>query len=139
MKVKVEVFNTLKNVPVDKRNIINCARKVWSSESKRAAHLNIILVNDDYIIDLNKQFFGKSTTTDVISFPLSDETQNIFEGEIYINVEQVERQSQDYGVSFEEELLRMVIHGILHFLGYEDKTESDKEKMRSLENKFLFS
>ncbi len=97
--------------------------------------VNIIFVDNDYIIDLNKRYFSRNTPTDVISFIIEDEKE--CEGEIYISVEQAKLQARDYDVAVGNELLRLVAHGVYHLLGYEDATPEQKATMTSLEDQAL--
>jgi len=112
------------------------ARSVWCAEQKRNTKINVIFVSNDHICELNRQYLGKNNPTDVIAFPLSDD-DDMFEGEIYISVDQVFINSEVFGVTPGEELRRVLVHGLLHFLGYEDKTPGDKKKMTERENFFL--
>ncbi|MFQ5863697.1 MAG: rRNA maturation RNase YbeY [bacterium] len=136
MKLQVQVHNTVAN-KLNLLEIENIAKKVWLSEGKVDGHIEIILVNDEYIRNLNKEYLKKNSATDVIAFPLSEENEKSFEGEIYISLDTVKEQAIRYNVNLEEELLRMVIHGMLHFLGYDDKTTQNKKTMTNLENYFL--
>lgn len=129
-------FYNHQNKEIDLSSLKEIARSVWRSEEKRHAKINVILVTDDYICELNRQYFGKNNPTDVIAFPLSDD-DDLFEGEIYISVDQVVVNSAVFGVTPAEELRRVLVHGLLHFLGYEDKTPADKKKMTERENYFL--
>lgn len=136
MKLHVKIHNTL-STRVDLLEIEKIAKKVWRTESPVDGHIEIILVDDKYIKNLNKKYFKKNSTTDVIAFPLSEEHEKSFEGEIYVSLDTIREQAKRYNVSLKEELHRMVIHGILHFLGYDDKTARDKQTMTNLENHFL--
>ncbi len=136
LKLHVKTYNTLSE-NIDLREIEKIANMVWINQSKVDGHIQIILVDDDYIRNLNKKYLHKDSATDVIAFPLSGDNEKLIEGEIYISVETVKEQAKRYKVKLKEELHRMVIHGILHLLGYSDKTEEDKQKMTHLENYFL--
>jgi len=113
------------------------ARAVLSGERVSEAAINIILVDDQYITRLNHQFLNKNTTTDVISFNLEDEPGGALEGEVYANIEQIRRQAEDYQVTFKEELCRVLIHGILHLVGFEDYTSEQRLKMVAKEDYYL--
>lgn len=103
-----------------------------------ALNVSIIFVNDDFIQHLNKQFLNKDEPTDVLSFKLSQEG-NILEGEIYISSETAQQNALHYNVTHENELLRLVAHGIFHLLDYDDATAAEREKMTKMENKALES
>ena len=97
--------------------------------------VTIVFVDNDYIINLNKRYFARNTPTDVISFIIENEKE--CEGEIYISVEQAKQQARDYDVTLDNELLRLIAHGIYHLLGYEDATPEGKATMTSLEDQAL--
>lgn len=137
MKLKINIENINPKYRVKKSNIHKIIKLVFSEEKKPAAEIGIIFVDDDYIIELNKKFLDKDDTTDVLSFPLGDSDVTAVVGEIYINLNQVEEQAADYNVSFDEEMNRMVIHGLLHLLGYRDQTVNEKNEMTIRENYFL--
>ena len=98
--------------------------------------LSIVLVDDSEIQSLNERFLGKERPTDVIAFPLDNDGDKIW-GEIYISVDRAKEQANDYGVAYSEELARLVIHGILHLLGYEDHGKLDQKKMKAKEDDYL--
>jgi len=98
--------------------------------------ITIVFVDDDYIINLNRQYFSKDTSTDVISFVLEDSDES-GEGEIYVCIDQVKRQATDFNVTFENELYRLVAHGVYHLLGYDDSTLEEKQIMDERQEKAL--
>lgn len=104
----------------------------WKGKGK----LSIILTDDGMIRDLNCRFLKRDWATDVIAFPFGEEEKGLW-GEIYISEERARDQALIYDVSFEEELTRLIIHGILHLLGYQDKSEELKKKMEIKENHYL--
>jgi len=97
-------------------------------------YINIILVDNKKIIELNAQYLRKNEPTDVLAFNLSENKQNFFEGEIYISLDRTVEQAKEYGVTFEQELIRLVSHGVLHLLGYKDDTPEGKKRMSTLED-----
>jgi probable rRNA maturation factor len=112
-------------------------RSVLRTEKRRTADLGVIFINDRRMRALNAEFLRHYYTTDVLSFPLSDRHAACLEGEIYVNLDQARRQAREYGVSFRQEIFRLVIHGTLHLLGYDDKTRMGKERMTRRENTYL--
>ena len=137
LKLQLSIFNQhAQKIPL--QDIDRVAEKVWRRESKRDGAINIVLVDDNQIKDLNKRYLNKNRVTDVIAFPISDE-DNLFEGEIYISVDRVLENARIYKVDSSNELQRMVVHGMLHFLGYDDKASVEKEKMTNRENYYLSS
>ena len=102
------------------------------SENKSEGEINYIFCDDDYLVEINQQYLNHDTLTDVISFDYS--LGNEIHGDIYISLERVRENAEEFKASFDEELKRVMIHGILHYCGYKDKSESDEALMRSKED-----
>ena len=98
--------------------------------------VNYIFCDDVYLHKLNMEFLKHDTLTDIISFDNS--MGKLINGDIYISIERIVENAKDYKVSFLEELQRVMIHGVLHCLGFKDKTEEDQKEMTIQENKALF-
>ncbi|WP_420571220.1 rRNA maturation RNase YbeY [Kordia sp.] len=109
--------------------------KVIASEDKKEGEINYIFCDDEYLHKLNVEFLNHDTLTDIISFDNS--LGNQLHGDIFISIERVADNAKDFKVSFEEELRRVMIHGVLHYCGYKDKTDTDQEVMTSKENEKL--
>lgn len=108
--------------------------RVIEAESSALGEIQFVFCSDVYLLSINKTYLQHDTFTDIITFPYNF---NPLSGEIYISVERVAENADQYQVSFEEELSRVMVHGVLHLLGYEDHTESLKQKMRSKEDEYL--
>lgn len=106
-----------------------------SSESYKLEEVNYVFCDDEYLHKLNVEFLKHDTLTDIISFDYS--MGKLIQGDIYISVERVEDNAKDFGTSFKEELRRVIIHGILHYCGYKDKTDNEAKIMREKENHYL--
>ncbi|MCB0423163.1 MAG: rRNA maturation RNase YbeY [Mangrovimonas sp.] len=109
--------------------------KTIEAESCSQGEINYIFCDDEYLHKLNVEFLNHDTLTDIISFDYS--IGKIVHGDIFISVERVVDNAQDFKVTFEEELGRVIIHGILHLCGYKDKTDEDAQVMRLKENHYL--
>lgn len=94
--------------------------------------INIILVKDSYLLELNKKYLLKDYLTDIITFNYN--WDNFIEGDLYISLERVIENSDIYSKSLSDELLRVIIHGILHLIGFDDETQSQKQIMRKKED-----
>ena len=99
--------------------------------------INYIFCDDDYLHKLNVEFLQHDTLTDIISF--DNTLGKLIGGDVFISVERVKENAEEYRVSFDEELYRVMIHGVLHYIGFKDKTEKEKEFMRNKENEALLS
>lgn len=97
--------------------------------------ISYVFCDDDYLHKLNVQFLNHDTLTDIISFDYS--VGKNLQGDIFISVERVEDNAKDLGLTFKEELHRVIIHGILHYCGFKDKSESDANQMRLKEDEAL--
>lgn len=106
-----------------------------SNEGFKEGELNYIFCDDAYLLKLNIEFLDHDTLTDIISFDYT--LGKLINGDIYISVERVEENAKDYSVSFENELSRVMVHGILHYCGYKDKTEVEAMEMRKKENYYI--
>ena len=105
--------------------------KVISSENKSEGDINYIFCDDDYLVEINQQYLAHDTLTDIISFDYS--IGNELHGDIFISVERVRENAVDFNVAFDQELKRVLVHGVLHYSGYKDKTEEDVKLMRQKE------
>ncbi len=115
---------------VRKNALLMLVREIIRNEKvSRNVHFDYILVDDRFMRSLNRKYFRKRTTTDVIAFDLSGESAREIEGEIYINLDQAAKQAGENGVSFSDEIFRLAAHGCLHFLGYDDHGAADRKKM----------
>jgi len=109
--------------------------QVIVSENKTEGDINYIFCDDEYLHQINVEYLDHDTLTDVISFDYS--LGNEIHGDIFISVERVQDNAVDYNVPFENELRRVIIHGILHYCGYKDKLEADELLMRKKEDEKL--
>jgi len=91
---------------------------------------------DEDLLEINRSFLDHDTFTDIISFPTSG-NPNIVSGEIFISVDRVKENAIEFKVSIKKELLRVMIHGVLHFIGYEDHSSAEKKQMRAKEDYYL--
>ena len=105
-------------------------------EVKKKLHITYVFCSDEYLLNMNKQFLEHDYYTDIITFPLS-ETEKEIEAEIYISIDRVKDNAEKFKTEFLEEFHRVVFHGVLHLMGYKDKSKVDKETMRNKENEWL--
>jgi rRNA maturation RNase YbeY len=98
--------------------------------------LNYVFCSDAYLLEMNQSYLNHDTYTDIITFDNS-ETDDVLQGDIFISVERVRENAQKFGINEQDELHRVMIHGLLHLLGYGDKSKAEKAKMTEKENHYL--
>ncbi|MBQ0147372.1 MAG: rRNA maturation RNase YbeY [Flavobacteriaceae bacterium] len=106
-----------------------------SNEGKSIEELNYIFCDDEYLLEINRQYLDHDYYTDVIGFDNSED--DVLTGDIFISIERISDNAEQNNVSFENELARVMIHGILHFAGYPDKGEDEKRIMTEKEDFYL--
>ena len=116
---------------LDEQRYASWLSDVIASEQKGEGEINYIFCDDDYLHKINLEYLNHDDLTDIISFDYS--VGNELHGDIYVSVERVKDNAIDFSVPFEEELNRVLVHGILHYCGYKDKGESEATMMRQKE------
>ena len=107
-------------------------KTVAGSEMRRIGDINIIFCSDNYILDVNMKYLEHDYFTDIITFDYCE--KDILSGDLFISIDSVRENASFYGTDFEDELNRVIVHGILHLIGYDDHSESDIAQMRAKEN-----
>ena len=142
MKKDYLSFNIIKDVrvPFSVKFFKNIALKTLEFLNyKENCEINLLLTNNKVIKEYNKRFFNRNIPTDVIAFPLNekDEKGKVMLGDIIISAEQAKKQARQFGQPFKKELALLLIHGILHLLGFSDSKENEKKRMEKVQNKIL--
>ena len=119
----------------DKQSITKWLKDAISTEDKELGEINYIFCDDQYLLKKNQEYLQHDTFTDIITFDYTEE--NRLSADIFISIERVKENAITFAVPFETELRRVIIHGVLHLMGYKDKSEEDAETMRSKENFYL--
>ena len=132
----LHVFDSQK--VIDKRKIHLLVKELSHNLSFQLVSLEINIISSDEIISLNKKHLKHDYTTDILAFNYSSK-KALLDAEIFISVDDAKSNSKKFKVSFNEEIGRLVIHGILHLLGFDDRITSEKKVMKRLENKLLSS
>lgn len=122
--------------PEHSSQIIKWLKDIVNGEGQSLVELNYIYCSDEYLYQMNVDYLDHDTYTDIITFDNSEAGKGI-EGDIFISLDRVRENSQSLAASFEEELHRVMAHGLLHLLGYNDKTEEEKSLMRKKEEACL--
>jgi len=119
-----------------KRYIRSWIIQTAENEDHKIGVLNYILTNDDILVQLNKEYLRHFTLTDIITFDLS-ESDGLLTGDIYISVDRARENAKKFKDSLNSEIKRLMIHGVLHLIGYKDKSQSERELMRAKEEYYL--
>ena len=126
-------FNYETNFLLDNEEVIaNWISNVITSENKKVGEINYIFCDDEYLHKINVEHLQHDTLTDIISFDYC--VGNEINGDMFISIERVKDNALDFKVSFDEELRRVLVHGILHYCGFKDKTDKEEQLMRNKED-----
>ena len=139
MTIPIIQFNFLEPVSLkDRTRLKQFLVSLFKKEGKKLGELQYIFCSDDYLLDINRQYLNHDFYTDIITFDLSQKGHSI-NAEIYISVDRVKDNAQEYDSSLKKELHRVIFHGALHLCGYKDKTPSQEKEMRQMEEQYLNS
>lgn len=134
--IKNLTVHVQKNFDIDKKIIHGIVERLKKDFEFNIDTIRINFVDSKEIMRINKEYLNHNYSTDIITFNYS-ESQKKLDGEIYISFEDAASNAKKYGVTFKEEIMRLVIHGFLHLLGYNDQSHKEKIVMKRLENKLL--
>lgn len=119
----------------DRRKTNEWLKLAAESEIRRIGNISIIFCSDNYVLDINRKYLQHDYFTDIITFDYCEGDR--LSGDLFISVDSVRENSVEFGTEFKDELNRVIIHGLLHLVGYDDHTEKDIKLMRSKENYYL--
>lgn len=119
----------------DRRKTNAWLKLAAESEIRRIGNISIIFCSDNYVLDINQKYLQHDYFTDIITFDYCEGDR--LSGDLFISVDSVRENSVEFGTEFKDELNRVIIHGLLHLVGYDDHTEKDIKLMRSKENYYL--
>jgi len=116
------------------------ATKKWlkfvaQSEVKKLGDINVIFCSDNYLLDINVKYLGHDYFTDIITFDYCED--DVLSGDLFISIDSVKDNAEFYGAEFKDELNRVIVHGLLHLIGYDDHTDEEQKTMREKENYYL--
>jgi rRNA maturation RNase YbeY len=139
MTIPVIQFNFLESIGLkDRKKLKLFLFRLFKKEGRSLAEIQFIFCSDRYLLAINRQYLNHDFYTDIITFDLSERGHPI-NAEIYISVDRLRENALKYDTSLGKELHRVMFHGALHLCGYRDKTATEKEKMRNMEEKCLKS
>lgn len=116
-------------------DLTNWISKVCITENYNLGDISLIFCSDEYLLDMNRTHLDHDYYTDIITFDYTD--NQIVSGDLFISIDRVRDNASDFNVSFEHELHRVIIHGVLHLCGYKDKSDDEEKLMRTKENNAL--
>lgn len=140
---KIEITDLQDFVRLDKKLILQVVRRVIKEEGRTAKSLSVVLTDNRHIRDLNREYLGHDLSTDVISFPLEDLDWPVspgnggINGEIIASAELASQQAQARNLDPQAELLLYLVHGLLHLMGYDDRTHQEAKQMHEREDELL--
>lgn len=130
-KGEINFFSEIDFVLTGEEQYRNWLERVIESEDRSQGDINYIFCDDEYLHSINVKYLSHDTFTDIISF--DNTVGNNLHGDIFISIDRVRENAMDFNAEFTEELKRVMVHGLLHFCGYKDKTESEANMMRQKE------
>ena len=124
---------------VDERRLHTILHALFEAEGATPLDITLVLTGHADVRALNVEYLGHDYDTDVLSFLLSDGTSDGIEGEVYVDLDTALERHAEFDAPFEDEALRYCIHGVLHLLGYDDATATERDAMRALETRYLYT
>lgn len=118
-----------------KKNLKSWIKCVVESHHKKLGEINFVFASDEYVIEINREYLKHNYFTDIITFNYN--SCEVISGDIFISVDTVKRNANTYSVSFVNEIHRVIIHGVLHLIGFDDKTEELQKIMKEQEDSSL--
>ena len=117
-----------------KNDVKEWLMQIASTEQKEITQIDYLFCSDEYLLEINKTYLNHDYYTDIITFPLD---RNNIEANVFISIDRVKENAQLYNQNFTDELHRVIVHGLLHLIGYNDKTPEDEKAMRKKEDDCL--
>lgn len=135
MAITFNSEDTKFNITGHKRDVAAWMRAAAAGEGFRVGDINVVFCSDPYLLGINRQYLQHDYYTDIITFDYCED--GVLSGDLFISVDTVRSNAAEYETMFHVELLRVIIHGVMHLAGYKDKTDRDAAKMRERENHYL--
>jgi len=133
----ISVETTFQDLEYDDAPVVRIVESTLKAEGCADAAIDVILVDDEYLRELKREYFAINAFTDVIAFRLNPYEESVVDGEIYISLHRAVGQAKQYDTTADMEILRLAAHGTLHLLGYEDETPEQKHRMTAMEDEQL--
>lgn len=134
--MRIEIFfEEIKAFPLRKRYLESKIINLINREGFKGGEISLVFCSDEYLLKMNKKYLNHDYYTDIITFDYVE--GSLISGDLFISYDRLRENSKRENVSLESELYRVVFHGILHLIGYNDKSDSEKELMTNKENEYL--
>ncbi len=133
--IRVDVFNAHPKGRVATKAVVGYVKRVLRATKSTKALISVVFVDSRYCRKVNRLYLNHDYITDVLSFPL--ESGRLLEGEMYVNLDRARTQAREYGVTIANEVARLVIHGTLHLVGYDDTTDRKASAMKTEEERHM--
>lgn len=128
-------YEEIPSLKVKENHLIKYIKQLISNELKEVGEISIIFCSDAYLLEINKQYLNHNYYTDIVTFDYGE--NSVISGDLFISVDRIRENAGNFNVTFKEELCRVVFHGVLHLIGYNDKTEEEQRVMRKKEDFYL--
>ncbi len=135
--MQVSFFFETKVTLAERNRLRLFLKTLFRKEGKKAETLSYVFCSDEYLLLINEQYLQHDYYTDIITFNLAENDRVPVVGDIYISIDRVRENAKSLGISFKEEIHRVIFHGALHLCGYKDKTPRHSREMRAKENYYL--
>ena len=134
--MNIEFYNEDVELPhLDTERVKKWLLFIADKHEKEVGEISYIFCSDSYLLEVNRQYLDHDYLTDIITFDYTEE--NMVSGDVFISIDRVSENAVEFNVSYDEELLRVISHGILHLIGFNDKNEADQEVMTQKENESI--
>ena len=135
--INIDIINDYHSkITINDSQIKFLYNKILKNHKIKNIELSLILSNRNYLNQLKMKYFNQNYYTDVIAFNLNNQDEDIV-GEIYVSIDDIKQNAEKFNVTFNDEFKRIIIHGLLHIIGYKDDTQNKKQIMTSFENKYM--
>lgn len=139
--MEIWVENLHPNLKADEERARGVVAKLLADEKMDRGDVSVVFVDDHHIRDLNRRYLHRDGPTDVLAFGMREGEDAQFAestlGDVYVSLDRARQQAVEYGVTYQEEVLRLVIHGVLHILGHDHREEEEATNMKELEDSYL--
>jgi probable rRNA maturation factor len=128
-------FEDIPSLKINKTLLKNYIKSLIFNELKDVGEISLVFCSDDYLLNINKQYLNHNYYTDIVTFDYGE--NSVISGDLFISVDRVKENAGIFSTAIQRELFRVVFHGVLHLIGYNDKTDEERNEMRGKEDYYL--